>query len=137
MIVFGSPVGVAAGSSSFPHMVDPLASAVIVASLLMAVWALLTAARDRLVTYAHLAGLAVVEVLVLAQVVIAVGHLIGGERPGSVVTFAGYLIGAALILPAAGALAVMERTRWGAVIVGVAALLLPVLVVRLQQVWHG
>lgn len=118
-------------------MVDALASAVIVASLLMAAWALLTAARNRLVTYIHLAGLAVVEVLVLAQVVVAVWQMVGGERPGSVVTFVGYLIGAALILPAAGALSVVERTRWGTVIVGIAALLLPVLVVRLQQIWHG
>lgn len=118
-------------------MVGPLANAVIVASLLVAAWALVTAARNRLVTYIHLAALAVVELLVLAQVVVAIGRLVGGERPVSMVTFIGYLIGAALILPAAGALAVVERTRWGTVIVGVAALLLPVLVVRLQQVWYG
>jgi hypothetical protein len=118
-------------------MVGALANAVIVASLLMAAWALVIAARNRLVTYIHLAALALVEVLVLAQVVVAVGRLVGGERPTSVVTFVGYLIAAALILPAAGTLAVVERTRWGTVIVGVAALLLPVLVVRLQQVWHG
>lgn len=118
-------------------MVDPLASAIIIASLLMAAWALLTAARNRLVTYIHLGGLAVVEVLVLVQVVVAVWNMVGGERPASMVTFLGYLIGASLILPAAGALAVVERTRWGTVIVGLAALLLPVLVVRLQQVWHG
>ena len=68
---------------------------------------------------------------------LAVVALFRGERPDSVVTFVGYLIGAALILPAAGALAVFERTRWGATIVGVAALVLPVLVVRLQQVAGG
>lgn len=118
-------------------MVEPLATAVIVSSLLVAAWALLAALRDRPADLGHLAGLAVVEVLVLVQVVLAVAGLVSGERPPSVITFVGYLIGAALLLPAAGALAVVERTRWGAVIVGVAALLLPVLMVRLSQVSGG
>lgn len=112
----------------------PLATAVIICSLLVAAWALIAAARNRPADITHLAGLAVVEVLVLVQVVLAVVALFRGERPDSVVTFVGYLIAAALVLPAAAALALLERTRWGAVIVGVAALVLPVLLVRLQQV---
>lgn len=118
-------------------MSDPLATVVIIASLLVAVWALVTGARDRPAVLAHLLGLAVVEILALVLVGFAIAALIGGERPTSLPTFIGYLIGATLVLPAAGALAYFERTRWGAVIVGVAALVLAVLVVRLQQVWGG
>ncbi|HET8681059.1 MAG TPA: hypothetical protein VFM54_04210 [Micromonosporaceae bacterium] len=118
-------------------MSSGLAVAVIACSLALAAGCLLTAARDRAPGRAHVAGAAVVEAVLLVQVVVAVVRLAGGERPGSMATFVGYLVAAALLLPAAAALAALERTRWGAVILGVAALVLPVLMLRLQQVWHG
>ncbi|HET8661926.1 MAG TPA: hypothetical protein VFM55_23395 [Micromonosporaceae bacterium] len=118
-------------------MSSGLAVAVIACSLVLAAGCLLTAARDRAPGRVHLAGAAVVEAVLLAQVVVAVVRLAGGERPGSLVTFVGYLVAAPLLLPAAAALAALERTRWGAVILGVAALVLPVLMLRLQQLWHG
>jgi hypothetical protein len=118
-------------------MVDQLATAVIVGALLMAGWSLLTAIRDRAIGFAHLVGFAVVEVVVLAQIVVAVARMVGGERPAELATFIGYLFAALAVLPAGAALALMERTRWGSVTAAVAALVLPILVVRLQQVWHG
>jgi thiamine transporter ThiT len=59
----------------------------------------------------------------------------GGDRPAELATFIGYLVTAALMLPLAVVLSFMERTRWGAVIAGVAALTVAVLVLRLQQTW--
>jgi hypothetical protein len=114
-----------------------LATAVIVAGLLTAAWCLLAAVRDRPTGYGQLAAMAVAEVLALVLGGWAVVRLVAGERPAELATFIGYLIVALLLLPAGAALSIVERTRWGAVIAGVAALVLPVLVVRLQQVWDG
>ena len=50
-------------------------------------------------------------------------------------TFIGYLLTSVLFLPAALSLSFMERTRWGSVIAGSAALVVAVLTLRLQQVW--
>lgn len=118
-------------------MVSGLAIAVTVSSLLLAAWALLTAARNRPPDMTHLAGAVLVELVVLAQVVVAIVRLLGGSRPAELGTFIGYLVSTVLLLPAAVALMLMERTRYGAAILGVAALVLPVLVLRLQQVWNG
>jgi hypothetical protein len=114
-----------------------LATAVIVTSLAVAVWCLVAALRDRPIGRAQLAALAVVELVALVQVAVVLVDTIGGTRPAEPVTFTGYLVLSAVLLPAAGWLATLERTRWGSVVVGVACLVLPVLVVRLQQVWHG
>ena len=53
-------------------------------------------------------------------------------RPNA--TFVGYLITTIAFAPAAFVLARMEPTRWGNLILGVACLVLPVLVLRLQQI---
>jgi hypothetical protein len=50
-------------------------------------------------------------------------------------TFVGYLLTAVLFLPAAAALARMEPTKWGSVIMGAAALVVAVLSLRLLQTW--
>lgn len=118
-------------------MADPLATTVIIAALAMAGWAFLTAARDRPPGLPHLAGLAVVELLMLILAALAVSTMVGGERPGELATFIGYLIAAVLVLPAGAGLAMLEQTRWGAFLIGIAALVLPVLVLRLSQIWHA
>jgi hypothetical protein len=118
-------------------MVAPLPTAVIVSALLLAGWCLLTAARDRTVGPVHLAGVAVVELVLLIQVGVAVARMAGGHQAGDTATFIGYLVATPLVLPAGAALAVLERTRWGGVLLGIAALVVPVLVVRLQQIWNG
>ncbi len=84
-----------------------------------------------------LAAMGVVEALVVAQVVVAVWHLATGGRPRELPTFIGYLVAILVILPLAGLLARLEPTRWGALIATVGCLVVPVLIVRLNQVWTG
>ena len=110
--------------------------ALIVSSLAVAAWSGLTCALGRTAGITHLIGGAVVELAALAQLVVGIAALVGGE-PDEKATFAGYLIGCVLLPPAAGFLALIERSRWGSAVVAVAGLILPVLVVRLQQVWEG
>jgi hypothetical protein len=118
-------------------VIDGLATAVIVISLAAAAWTLVPAARDRPIGWSHLAALAVVELVLIVQVVFAVVKLAGGEQPRDLAVFIGYLVGSLIILPIGGFLGMAERTRWGAVVAGVACLVVPVLVMRMQQIWQG
>ncbi|MFY1695532.1 MULTISPECIES: hypothetical protein [unclassified Solwaraspora] len=116
-------------------MNGPLAIVVIVGALLVAGWALLCAALDRPPGLVQYGGLAAVEVALLALTVVAVVAVVGGHRPGDPPVFAGYLITTLCLPPMAGVLGRMEPTRWGSLTVGVFCLVIPVLVVRLQQTW--
>jgi hypothetical protein len=51
--------------------------------------------------------------------------------------FIGYLAGSLVILPVAAAWGLGERSRWGAAVVAAGFLVSAVLIVRMQQVWHG
>jgi hypothetical protein len=112
-------------------------TAVVLASLLLAVWSLVAVVRNRPIDVSHLIAMGVVEALVILHIAIAVGRMISGARPHETAVFIGYAIAFVGTLPLAAALARSEPTRWGSVVVTVAAVVLPVLVVRLQQVWGG
>jgi hypothetical protein len=112
----------------------PLSVATIVAALVLAVWLLLRAALNRAPSRLDLMATGVLAVLVAVLVVVAVIGLFGPGRPQDIGTFCGYLLTTIMFAPAAIWLARMEPTRWGTVILGVACLVLPVLVLRLQQI---
>lgn len=118
-------------------MVDGLATTIIIAALVVAAYSGLMALLSRPPRLPHLVGLAIVEVVLLLQAVVATGRLFTGDRPDGLAPFVGYLLTAVLIPPLAALLGWAERTRWGSVIVLVACLVVPVMVVRLQQVWNG
>jgi hypothetical protein len=83
-----------------------------------------------------LAGPAVVEVLLIAQLVIAIIAPLAGNPPtGSIIEFYAYLISALVIPPAAIFWALTERTRWSVVVVGVACFAIAVMLVRMQIIW--
>lgn len=83
-----------------------------------------------------LAGPAVVELLLLAQLVIAIlAPLSGNEPSGNPVEFYAYLLSALVIPPAAIFWALTERTRWSVVVVGVACFAVAVMFVRMQIIW--
>jgi hypothetical protein len=116
-----------------------LAAVVIVASLVLAAWSLLTAVLNRPTGATHLVAAVLIEAGVLVLATVALVTMAGGDPPAEAATFVGYLITTVCLLPTGVVLARMEPTRWGSAIMCGAALILPVLVVRLQQVWeaHG
>ena len=118
-------------------MIDGLALALIALALVLAVWALGAALLDRSPGQGHLVGVAVLEALLVVQLVVALVLLAGGERPGSVGTFVGYLVVALVVLPLSVAWAFAEPGRWSIAVVAVGCLVVAVMVVRLQQVWAG
>ena len=115
-------------------MNGPLSVVTITAALLLAAWFLLRAALNRAPSRLDLLATALLSVLVAVLVVVAVVGLFDGTRPSDTATFAGYLITTIAFAPVALYLARMEPTRWGNLILGVACLVLPVLVLRLQQI---
>ncbi|MGG8405128.1 hypothetical protein ACM614_00350 [Streptomyces sp. 12297] len=117
-------------------MLDALTVTIGVAALALAAWCGFAAYRDQPTKDWHFIGMAVVSVLVLAQLVVGLVRLARGDRPdeGGVI-FVAYLIGAFAAVPAAGFLSLSERTRWGSVTVAAGAAVLAVLEVRLYDIW--
>lgn len=111
--------------------------AVVVTAGLVAGWAAWRAIRDRPVVLRQLWASAVVEALLLVQVVVAVVLTAGGDSAGDAPTFWGYLITSLFVLPVAAAWAFAERSRWSSVVLLVAAATVMFLEYRLWQLWVG
>ncbi len=79
---------------------------------------------------------ALVEVLLIVQLIVAVvAPLAGNNASGSVLEFYTYLISAILLPLAAGFWALVERSRWSTVILGVACLSVAVMLYRMLTIW--
>lgn len=118
-------------------MISGFTTAVACCALAVAVWSLVLVVRNRPPNRPLLVGLAAVEVLLLVQAAIAVVLLFSGERPGSLVTFLAYLVGILLVLPLGTVWALAERTRSSTAVLGIACVTVPVLLLRMYQVWEG
>lgn len=81
-------------------------------------------------------GMALVLVLLIAQVVIGIVAPLAGNPPtGSLLEFWVYLVSAVLLPPAAVLWALVERSRWSTVVMGIAALAVAVMAWRMQVIW--
>lgn len=124
-------------------MIDVLPTVLTVLALAGAAWSLLLIAlRKPLLPLTKLSrilvcGLAALEVGLLVQAVIGIVALLGTDRDVEHWSFVGYLLGPAAILPVAVVWSAAERTRWSAGVLVVACLSVPVMIVRLGQIWAG
>lgn len=118
-------------------MNDTIGAIVTVAALAVALLCLVAAIRNRPPDLSQFAGVALVELVAVVLTVVAVIAMIGGDRPAEIGTFVGYLFTFLALPPVAFALARLEPTRWGSVILTVAMLVMPVLVARLNQIWEA
>jgi hypothetical protein len=83
-----------------------------------------------------LGALVLVELLLLAQLVIAlIAPGLGNHPSGNIAEFYVYLVSALLIPPLAIFWGLIERTRWSTVVLGVAAFAIAVMVYRMEQIW--
>ncbi|MBO9626462.1 MAG: hypothetical protein J7484_08825 [Microbacterium sp.] len=81
-------------------------------------------------------ALALVEVLLVVQVITAiVAPLTGNPPTGDLLEFWVYLVSAVLLPIGAVLWALMERSRWSTVILGVAALAIAIMLWRMQVIW--
>ena len=91
--------------------------------------------RDRRPGRSTYVLLALVEVGLVVELVLGLVRVFGDHEGVSVGTYVGYLVGALLILPLAAGWAWAERTRSGTGVLLVGVLVLPVLFVRLHDIW--
>jgi hypothetical protein len=118
-------------------VVNGVATLVTVVALLLAGWSFLDVVRDEAPRRSLLAGIAALEGLLVVQVVVAVVRLVTDRRPEELATFIGYLAASLVILPLAYFWAWSEKNRSATAVLGVACLVIPVLVIRMKQVWGG
>lgn len=117
-------------------MIAGYTAALVAVALAASVLAAVLGLAGRRPSDASLGGAALTEVLLLVQLVIAIIAPTAGNTPsGNIVEFYAYLISALIIPPAAIAWALVERTRWATVVVGVACLAIAVMAVRMQIIW--
>ncbi len=85
--------------------------------------------------YSVLPTAAVALVLIVQIVIGIVAPFVGNEPTGDLVEWWIYLV-VALVLPVAAIVwALIDRTRWATVVMGVASLAVAVMVFRMNQIW--
>lgn len=78
----------------------------------------------------------VVALLLIVQLAVAIsGPLTGNQPTGSLFEFYIYLISAIFVPVGAGFWALIDRSRWSTVILGVAQLAVAVMLYRMGQIW--
>ena len=118
-------------------MFDPLTWALVALSLAAMVFAVVLAALDRRINWWLLGLVGVVELALVAQLVVGIVQLAGTDRDVSGALFVAYLVGALIILPVGALWALAESSRWGAGALAIACLVIPVLELRLHDIWVG
>ncbi|MUL43914.1 hypothetical protein FZ103_22580 [Streptomonospora sp. PA3] len=116
-------------------MVEALTTTIQVASLILAGWCLISTFRDQPMVVPHLVAAAVLWLLVIAQAVVSAVLMARGEHPAETLVFISYLATIVLIPPACAVWGFIERSRWGPAVIAFACLILPVMMVRLEQLW--
>ncbi len=80
---------------------------------------------------------ALVEVLLVVQLVIAiVAPSVGNPPSGSLIEFYAYLLSGLVIPPLAVFWALVERTRWSTIILGASCLAIAIMVYRMDVIWN-
>ncbi|MEO6826586.1 MAG: hypothetical protein ABI255_02205 [Microbacteriaceae bacterium] len=81
---------------------------------------------------------ALIEVLLITQLVVAiVAPAVGNQPTGSILEFYIYQISVVLLPIAGGFWALIERTKWSTVILGVVCLSVAVMVYRMNVIWFA
>lgn len=120
-------------------MIDVVTYAVVAIAIGCALWAFAMAVRNQVPRESMVIAAGVVEAAVLIAIVVAVVMLVGPgpDQPIETGAFVGYLVVTPLVVPVALVWALAEKSRWSTTVFGIAALVVPVLIVRLDQVWNG
>jgi hypothetical protein len=119
-------------------VIRPLATTLLVAALVGAGWSLVLLMLSRPVGKKYLLGaLSLIEIGLLVQAVLGIVALATEHRHVSGVTFVGYLVASLFILPAAVWWSLTERSRWGVGVLLIGCLVIPVMIVRMNQIWSG
>ena len=112
-----------------------LAWVILTLSLLTALSLVVDIVRDRQPGNVSFAGLVLVEVALVVQLVWGIVKVLGDHEGVSVATYIGYLIGALVLLPVGFVWSASEKSRSGTAVLLVAVLVVPFLSLRLHDIW--
>jgi len=117
-------------------MIDWFTTVQVVVACAAGVLCLVLGLFKRLPDDLSMGAVALVELLLVVQLVVAIIAPAAGNSPtGSLAEFYIYLI-SALVLPLAGGFwALVERNRWSTLILGGVCLAIAVMVYRMAQIW--
>jgi hypothetical protein len=101
----------------------------------VALWLVVLVVRDVQPNDYLYAALALLEVGLVVQLVVGLVMVSGDHGGVNVAAYVGYLVGSLVILPVAFLWSLGERSRAGTGVLLVAVLVLPVLFLRLHQLW--
>ncbi|HEY5988725.1 MAG TPA: hypothetical protein VIV12_20440 [Streptosporangiaceae bacterium] len=118
-------------------MTGPYATAIMVVALLLAAWACWLVLTNRPPGAHLLAGGALLEALLIGFLIGGIVQMAGSDRHFARAEFVIYLLACVAIPPAAAAWGWGERSRAGTAVLAVGFLIMPVMVIRVQQVWAG
>ena len=93
--------------------------------------------RDEQVANTAFFGLVALEVGLVAQLVWGIVRVAGDHQGVSVAAYLAYLVGALLIIPVGFGWSASEKSRSGTAVLLVAVLVLPVLFLRLHDLWSA
>lgn len=118
-------------------MIDVYTIVLVAVATLVGLLAVVLGLAGRKPSDVTILGVVLVEVLLIAQVVIALIAPAAGNHPtGNLGEFWVYLVTACFMPPAAIAWALTDRSRWSTVVLGVAGLAIAVMAYRMNQIWN-
>jgi hypothetical protein len=104
-------------------------------ALVVALWLLVLIVLDRQPDDYLYGALGVLEFGLFMQLVVGLVMVTGDHGGVNVAAYVGYLVGSLAVLPAAFLWSLGERTRAGTGVLLVAVIVVPVLFLRLHQLW--
>ncbi|HET6154174.1 MAG TPA: hypothetical protein VFE15_14590 [Marmoricola sp.] len=104
---------------------------------LTALWLIVEIIRDRTVGNVTFAGLVALEIGLVVELLWGLARVFGDHHGVAVGAYVGYLVGALVILPIGFIWSVSEKSRGGTAVLLIAVLVLPVLFLRLHDIWAG
>jgi hypothetical protein len=95
-------------------------------------------AAKRKPSLVSIGALGLVELGLLVQLISTILMVVGGARAkGDTIEFFAYVLVAIVVPLGAAFWALIERTRWSTFVLGVGALTVAIMLVRMHQIWFG
>ncbi len=118
-------------------MIDWLTTVLVIVSVAAGALCVVLGLAGRKPNDLSLGSAALVELLLIVQIVVSVAAPAFGNTPtGSGLEYWVYLVTAALLVPLGVLWGLLERgSRWSTVVIGVACLAIAVMVYRMHQIW--
>ncbi len=107
-------------------------------ALAVALYCIILGLINRPPSWWSVGAVALVEGFLLVQLAVTIALVASGNQAkGDTVEFFGYILTALIVPPAAVGWAIVDRSRWSTVVLGVSGLTVAIMLVRMWQIWTG